>query len=213
MAGISFTGNLTGLNLRGMTKALSESGEAMLRGKGNFNVSLEGRGKTIGETMQSLAGNIGFDIRKGGVLGFNLGHIICSAYNVATRRPRPSSEGIADETPFDEMRGTAVVAQGVGTTNDLAVRSSYMQVTGRGKVDLPKQRLDYDVEATLTDKIALEGCEALDKHVGASIPVEIKGPITDPKIRPDLEELAKQQVRDAIEDKVEDKLRDLLKRD
>ena len=211
--GVSFAGNLTQLDLRGITQALSESGQAMLRGKGNFNVALEGRGQTVEQTMQSLAGNIGFDIRNGAVLGFNLAHTICSAYNAATRRPRPSREGVVNESEFDLLRGTAVVAGGIGTTDDLTLSSSYMKVTGQGNVDLPEQRVNYDVNATLVDKIEIEGCEALDKHVGKSIPVEIKGPIAEPKIRPDIEELARQQVRDAIEDKVQDKLRDLLNRD
>jgi AsmA protein len=88
----------------------------------------------------------------------------------------------------------------------------YLKVTGQGAVDLPKDSLDYRLVATVL-KIPREGAGTaqMEDLVDAQIPVKVTGALTDPKVRPDLENYLKGEVKKKVEEKIKDKLGDKLK--
>ena len=58
-----------------------------------------------------------------------------------------------------------------------------MRARGAGIIDLPRDRLDYRAEAEL-----VQSCAGIGKRdlAGQMIPVVITGPITDPKVQPQI---------------------------
>jgi hypothetical protein len=86
-----------------------------------------------------------------------------------------------------------------------------MDITGRGTLGLAEQKLDYDVDAKLTGKIAIAGCQTMDDLIGSSIPFNIKGTVTDPSITPDFSKIVRNRVREEVHQRLQDKLRDRLK--
>ena len=87
---------------------------------------------------------------------------------------------------------------------------TFMKVTGKGNLNLPQQKLDYDMTATMTASTKLAGCTEMDKLIGQSFPLDIGGTITDPKVMPDFGELAKSLLGKKVEDELKNKLLDKL---
>lgn len=210
--GLRLQGRASNLTLEPLIEALT--GEpANFTGTGSFDLDLSGQGQTVIDNVRTAGGNVAFTLENGAVRGFNLGHALCAAYNALERQPAPPEQPRATE--YALIRGTATVANGVAASNDLLARASFMDVTGRGTLVLVEQRLDYDLEATLTGRIEIPNCQTMERLIGGSIPLDIRGTVTEPEITPDFSEIIKRRVeselRDRIQDRLQDRLRDLLR--
>jgi AsmA protein len=211
--GLALDGRASGLQLQPLIEALT--GEAAnFSGTGNFDLALAGEGRTVIENVQSAAGNVSFAMVGGAIKGFNLGRTLCSAYNLTQRAPGPQGEQ-PNQTAYEAIQGTATVTAGTAQSSDLLARTSFMDIYGRGTLALVEQRLDYDLDAKLTGKIAIPGCETMDGLIGESIPFNIRGTVTEPTITPDFSKLVQRAVREEIQerlqDRIQDRLRDLLR--
>jgi hypothetical protein len=85
-----------------------------------------------------------------------------------------------------------------------------MDINGRGTLGLVDQTLDYDLDAKLTGRIAIENCETMDNLVGESIPFNIRGTVTEPRITPDFSKILQRAIREGIQDRLKDALRDRI---
>ena len=188
-------------------------GEPNFSGTGSFDLSLAGKGRTVIENVQTAGGNVSFEMAGGAIKGFNLGRTLCSAYNVTQRAPAPPQQPAL--TAYESISGSAAVAAGTATSNDLLARTSFMDINGAGTLGLVEQRLDYELDATLTGSIGIPNCETLDAFVGGALPFRIRGTVTEPEITPDFSKLVREQlreeIRDRLQDRVQDRLRDLLR--
>jgi hypothetical protein len=100
---------------------------------------------------------------------------------------------------------------------DLA--NAFLTARGRGQVEYKQTTCDLDLVARLLK--APEGSVAgleLERLTGVDIGVTVKGPLNDPKVRPDvghlLEAIAKQRLRkegEKVEEKLKDKLQDKIR--
>lgn len=208
--GLTLTGRATNLALEPMIVALT--GDANVSGTGDFDLRLSGRGARVIDNVRSANGDVTFALRSGAIDGFNLGRAVCAVYNATQRAAAPAEQPAV--TAFDVIGGSATVRDGVASSPDLLARTSFMDVSGRGSLTLAEQRLDYDLEAELTGPIGIAGCESMDALVGESIPLTLRGTVTDPDIRPDFSEIIQRRLRDAVQDRlrerVGDRLRELL---
>ena len=210
--GLALDGRASGLQLEPLIAALTGK-PPNFSGTGSFDLNLAGKGRTIIENVQTAGGNVSFDMQSGAIKGFNLGRALCSAYNVTQRAPAPPE--LPAVTAYEAMKGSAVVTAGTATSNDLLARTSFMDVSGAGSLQLVLQQLDYELDAKLTAPIAIDNCETLDEFVGNELPFRIKGTVTEPTITPDFSKLIRRQLREEVqerlEDRIKDRLRDLLR--
>jgi AsmA protein len=210
--GLALDGRATGLELEPLIAALTGAAPNF-SGTGSFDLNLTGKGRTIIENVQTAGGNVSFDMLGGAIKGFNLGRTLCSAYNVTQRAPAPPE--LPAVTAYEAIKGSAVVAAGTATSNDLLARTSFMDLSGAGTLALVEQELDYELDAKLTAPIAIDNCQTLDEFVGGELPFRIKGTVTEPTITPDFSKLIRRQLREGLqerlEDRVKDRLRDLLR--
>ncbi len=96
-----------------------------------------------------------------------------------------------------------MVTDGIFENNDLEVLLPFLQLTGKGFVDLPAGHVDYSVEARVLDKPELMAgvSEAeLADFTKTVVPVRISGPLNAPSVRPDIEAVFRQQVEGALEE-------------
>ena len=201
-------GSLDGVDMEGLLTA--RSGEpARTSGTGILNVELTGIGDNVDEVLSTATGFIEFDLRDGALHGFNLDHALCDVYNRLGNYPRPAPAA-TDTTPYSLMRGTAQVRDGIAQTTDLFGNVTTIEVSGGGRVDLVTYGIDFDVDAEMTAAIPIPGCETLDGLVGEKIPVVVSGTVTEPQIRPDVEELLKQRLQEEVEEAVLEAVLDLL---
>ena len=209
---LALDGRASGLTLEPLIAALTGD-EPNFSGTGSFDLNLAGKGRTVIENLRTAGGNVSFDMTNGAIKGFNLGRTLCRAYNVTQRAPAPPEQPAL--TPYEGIRGSAVVTAGTARSNDLLARTSFMDINGAGTLELAEQRLDYALDAKLTGPIGIQNCETLDAFVGGELPFLIRGTVTDPEITPDFSKLVRQQLReelqDRLQDRIQDRLRDLLR--
>ena len=206
--GLALDGRASGIQLEPLIAALT-GGEPNFSGTGSFDLNLAGKGRTVIQNVETAGGNVSFDMLNGAIKGFNLGRTLCAAYNVTQRAPAPPEQPAL--TAYEFIKGSAVVAAGTATSNDMLARTSFMDINGNGTLGLVEQRLDYELDAKLTGSIGIPNCETLDAFIGGAVPFTISGTVTEPVIRPDFSKLVREQLRDAIQDRIQDRLRDLLR--
>jgi AsmA protein len=104
------------------------------------------------------------------------------------------------------------VTDGIFENDDLLIKLPFLQLTGRGFIDLPAGQVDYSVEARVFDNPELMAgvSEAeLADFTKTVVPVKITGALTSPSVRPDIEAVFRQQVEGALEEQTEE-LKDRL---
>jgi AsmA protein len=206
---IDVKGKATDIGIGRFLQDLSPGEDPIITGKGSFDLQLAGTGNSYKKNLRSSDGSIGFTLKDGALNGFDLGYTLCSAYNVIAQQPKPKAKD-TKKTKFESISGTSVVKNGVSSTNDLLGTTTFMKVTGKGSLNLPKETLDYDMDATMTAGTKLQGCGQMDKLIGQSFPLDIGGTISEPKVTPDFGELAKSVLKKQLENKLEDQLKDKL---
>ena len=193
-----------------------------IAGRGNFNAKLSAVGGDTHALMQSLGGTLDFNIANGAYEGMDLWYEIRRARAVIKQQPIPERVG-AERTAFTAIKGSGVVRDGVMSNQDLDVSMQYLKVDGKGTVDLVNSTMDYKFNARVLriPKETAEGTE-MQELVDAEIPITAKGPLTSPKVRPDLEGYLKARAKEEIkketdklkgkvQEKLQDKLQDLLR--
>ncbi len=204
---MQLTGTATSVRLAPLIRALT--GESTVTGTGSFELDLTGNGVTVTETLRSAAGTMNFALTEGTITGFNLGRTLCAAYNLREQLPQPADA--AAETNYELIRATADVSDGIATSRDVLARTGFLDIDGSGGMALADARVDYDMRATLTAAVPIQGCETMTEFVGDSIPFTIDGPLSAPDIQPDYSEIVRDRVREEVRDRVEDRLRDRLR--
>jgi AsmA protein len=207
MPTMTLRGRAAELQLTPLIEALT--GDANVSGTGSFNIDLTGRGPTITDNLRSAAGSMGFALRDGALEGFNLGQVLCLAYNKLQRLPEPPEQ--PKLTQYQIIQADATVANGVATSPELLARTSFVDLTGSGTLVLADGILDYGMRATMTNSIAIPNCSSMDRLIGGSIPFTIKGPATSPVILPDFGQILQERVRDELQDRLRERLLERLR--
>ncbi|MBS0399144.1 MAG: membrane assembly protein AsmA, partial [Proteobacteria bacterium] len=121
-------------------------------------------------------------------------------------------------TRFDTLKASADIAGGVASMKDINVASQNLRVTGTGTANLASRAIDYRILVRLLKTPPGQG-EDIGKLALADIPVNITGTMADPKVRPDLEGIARaalqkkiDEKKDELKQKLGNKLLDLLSR-
>ncbi len=161
------------------------TGKAKLRGTGDFRASLTTAGSEVESLKRNLNGKMSFIFRNGAIKGFNLGKFlrqIDTFKKTGSLRVAPE-----EETDFTELTGNPVVKNGVVYLDDLRAKSPAIRIAGKGMLaDLPRNSINYTVEAVVTDTSRGQGGKELERLRGLKIPIRITGSLQDPKITPDL---------------------------
>lgn len=204
---LTLQGRARELDLEPLIRALT--GDANFSGRADFDIDLTGYGATVTETLHTAAGEMGFSLRNGAIDGFNVEHKLCGYYNYLRQLPEPD-QNQPERTPYQLIQGTAMVSNGIATSNDLLAEARNMQVRGTGRLSLPDQLADYAFEARFTGSVPIAGCGSMDRLIGLDFPLTLTGPVTDPTIEPDYSEILERWARDEIEDRVREELQDRL---
>ena len=132
------------------------------------------------------------------------------------REAAPEPE-LPARTRFSEVSATGVVTNGVLVNEDFAADLPFMQLRGRGRVDLPAGTVDYSLTGRVLSSPELADAataEEIEDLTSATIPLKISGPLAGPDIGIDVEALVRgrveEEVRGRVEDEVRGRLQDLL---
>jgi AsmA protein len=208
----SFEQSLTGVDVAQLLKDLTKS--QRLSGHGTITSSLTARGSGGDTVLKTLNGRVAAKLDNGAVEGIDLWFEINRATALIQKQTLTSGSSTG-RTKFDTFKASADIVNGVATTQDLNIASQNLRVTGQGTTNLVTEAIDYQVKASLL-QAAPTG--AASGRLLADIPVTLTGTMTNPKVRPDLEGLARAQVQQQFDkhkqealQKLQDQLKGLLK--
>lgn len=177
----------------------------------NGNFVLNARGNRLSAMRESLGGTMSFELADGAWQGVDLWHQLRSARAIYRRETPPEARTPA-RTEFSSVLASGTVTDGVFTNNDLLAEMPFLQVTGAGIVNLIAGTVDYALQARVLERpefIRGASEEELAEFTEALIPVRVRGPLTEPSVRPDIEAMFRKEVEDALKKKG-DELRNRL---
>ncbi|HDS1817487.1 AsmA family protein [Pseudomonas putida] len=169
--------------------------------------------------VDTLNGNANFTINDGVLVNANLEQQLCQAIATLNRKSL-SGEPRAKDTPFQELRGSLVVRNGVASNPDLKARIPGLTVNGHGDVDLRVLGMDYNVGVIVEgDQRAMPdpACQVNQRYVGVEVPLRCRGPLElgAKACRLDQDgmgkvaaKLAGNRLKDKIDEKLDEKLGD-----
>lgn len=170
-----------------------------LVGVANFSMDLNTAGQTSSQMIADLDGTMKFGVDDGKIRGINITHAVQSALALLDRKAPPAKT--SEDTPFDFMRGTATITNGVMRNDDLTGDLIAMNVTGKGQINLVDETIDYDLLASVP-----EGQKSADlglgKAAGKSVPITISGSLDDPSVKADVGALIGDKVKSLIRDQL-----------
>jgi uncharacterized protein YhdP len=153
-------------------------------------VELNGEGEGFQKIKESLNGVLRLEIENGTIEKANILAKIFSILNVTQyfkgRLPDLKTKGL----PFHRIIMTFHIRDGVASTEDFLIDSDSMRITGVGKIDLGKNRIDAKIGVhplvtvdTVLSKIPIAGYILTGKDKAfLSFVYEAKGDLDDPKI-------------------------------
>lgn len=179
----NFKFNMKGVEAQPVLKTFA--GFDKLSGKADANVALVSSGNSQKSIISNMNGKGDVTFKNGAITGID-------AVNIA----QMIQNGLKDagvgqgKTEFVEMGGTFTMTNGVAHNEDLKLRGPLVQVTGAGDVDLPKKYIKYRIKPLLT------ASSAEDNATGISIPVNISGPFSNIRVKPDFAAAVKDVLKD-----------------
>lgn len=169
---ISAKVNLLGVDAKQVLTTFA--GFDKLSGKTEATLDITAAGASQQAMMNTLAGNGKVVFRNGAIEGID-------AVNLAKALQSKLGEmGVGGgKTEFVEMGGSFTIAKGIVSNNDLSLRGPLVQASGSGTIDLPRKSVRYRAVPVLTASSGVENAG------GIRVPVDIVGPFSNLKIRPD----------------------------
>ncbi|MDP2206341.1 MAG: AsmA family protein [Alphaproteobacteria bacterium] len=156
-----------------------------LSGAADANVDVTARGISQKEIISNLAGNGVVTFKNGSLTGIDF-------VNIAQMIQRGLQDaGVGEgKTDFVDLGGTFTIAQGIVTNNDFRMRGPLVQAGGSGTVDLPRKYVKYRVTPVLTASSATENAR------GVGVPVDIAGPFSNIRVKPDFKTVIQNAITD-----------------
>ncbi|MBF0588591.1 MAG: AsmA family protein [Magnetococcales bacterium] len=180
-------------------------GKAQLSGLANIDLKLNSRGDDVPALIANLNGKTRMVVNQGTVHGIDLRQRIRNTYLKLKNRPlEPINKG-AEQTRFTKLSASSSIVDGVVSNRDLRVDSKALKASGSGRVDLPRERVDYLLHVDMVDALSDLGKSWKDFE-GARIPVRVQGALRDPQYQVDMAKLITSLAKTEAKRKLEKKL-------
>ncbi|QBF28942.1 AsmA family protein [Pseudomonas tructae] len=157
----------------------SESGTPPVKGLLTLSSDLTATGNSQKALVDTLNGNASFVINDGILVNANLEQQLCQAIATLNRKAL-SGEPRGKDTPFQELKGSLVMRNGVASNPDLKVRIPGLTVNGNGDLDLRVLGMDYRIGVVVEgDKRDMPdpACQVGERYVGLELPLRCRGPL------------------------------------
>lgn len=179
-------------------------GRTWLDGVTHVQMNLDSAGQTVGDIRKALKGQIRFAFKNGAIHGFDLAQFIRQATAVLHGDKAPPAAG--QKTDFSILDGTFHVHQGIFENKDLRLLSPFLRVGGEGQANMVSNTINYLVKATVVKSPQGQGGKSANDLKGVTVPLRLTGDVFSPKVRLDVEELARERLQGKQQD-LEQKLK------
>lgn len=194
--GLSVGGKLTMAQVSAEHLLGDLAGTKRLSGRASGDLQFLGVGQSEAQIMASLSGRGGLSMGQGRLAGFDLDALMAG------------DKSLRGTTVFDRLSAGFTMDGGTLRNDDLALSLPNFRVDGAGRVGLGARDIDYLLTPTA---LRPRGGQ------GLALPIRIKGPWADPKIRPEIDDILKakadvkiEAVREEAKEQVRQKLSEEL---
>lgn len=204
--------NISGVNLASLAKAMFD--QENITGTINGGFVLGGSGQSLSAIRRDLDGSMSIELTDGAWEGTDVWHNLRSARATFRQEPVPEPT-LPARTEFSTVKATGVVTDGIFENDDFLAELPFLQLTGRGMVDLTSTEVDYALNVHVLDRPEfMSGAtpEELADFTETVVPLKITGLLSSPTVRPDIEGIFRGRVEEAIEEKKEEFKNQLLNR-
>lgn len=163
------------------------TGDDKLTGTAVSSANLTMKGLDPETIQKTLNGNLSFQVTNGALKGINIAKSIRDATSKLTLKAAPKDD--VRQTDFGEVSGSVNFTNGLADNRDFSMKSPLMRLAGNGQVDLPKESIDYNLQAKIAATLKGQGGEGLQDLAGLTIPLRITGTFQNPKVVPDMKAL------------------------
>ncbi len=148
----------------------------LIAGRGDVKLDLVTGGATLGALKRGLNGSGALTLRDGAIKGIDVARLLSGARKyLSSGQTQTRTGSAAEKTDFSELKASFVIKDGVARGDDLALKSTLINVQGTGQVDLARASLDYLVRATVIGNAQGELVDLRLLH-GVTVPVKLSGP-------------------------------------
>ncbi len=189
--GLSVGGNLKarGIELKQALETLG--GISRLSGEGSGALEFLGVGQTEDQIMNSLSGKGNLSVGSGVIAGIDLDRLM------------GRGEGSGGTTVFNSLTASFTMKNGDLRNDDLLMKLDNFRADGKGRIGLGRRDIDY-----LFTPVALRA----NSGEGISVPVRIKGPWSNPSIKPDLTKVLEAAAEGKVKELEDDAKQKVLKK-
>ncbi|VCU68740.1 putative assembly protein [Pigmentiphaga humi] len=183
-------------------------GKDTLTGRGSIALNLTATGATESEMKRSLNGTAAITLRDGAIKGLDVAQALRQFRAMLPQRKDDAQQHqAAQQTEFSELQAQLVFAAGIGTVRSLDAKAPPLRITqGQpARIDIPGERLDLVLLATVANPSAKDGKELLDLR-NVTVPVHVNGKFDAPAYTVQWSKVAAEVFRHAIVDKIEEGL-------
>lgn len=180
---------MTNVDSLALTRGLS--GFDWLSGKADASMEVAGGGKTPEDLAATLTGKARLSLANGAIEGLDLPLIVAKAKQGEIGNWRREA---GRRTQFDRFDANFTIVNGIAETKDFSLSGPNIAVSGEGKTDIARQRLDYRLKTKVTarnEQPAATPPPAPEDEASLAMPLIIKGNWDKPEIRPDVENALK----------------------
>ena len=171
-----------------------------LDGTASFDANLTTSAASTAGLLKGLNGDLDFNVTEGVYKGVNLWWEIQRAWAIIKRREVP--EKGSTDTAFRDLKGTAVIRDGVVRNEMLQAGLPFLALAGQGTVNLVESALDYKLDATVVRPAEGEADGTASELAGVSIPLSLSGSLDAPKVDVNLADIARQRAGQAVLEKL-----------
>ncbi len=177
------------------------TGNRLLGGLAQVSHDLQVGNVFAANPLSTLNGTVTYNFNQGTLYGLDIEQLV---QQTATRLGYASADAASSDgnTRFSDLAVTATVVNGVLSTNDFDLATTFMDAGGGGSINLAEQTLDYRLDIKLNNVPEQLTGRGLEKLVGRTIPVRLTGSLFAPTPTIDVEALIKNAARDELQDRV-----------
>lgn len=166
---------LNSIQLQSLFQDLNPNSRVKLSGIGKADLKINTFGRNKDQLIRNLNGTVVLGIDKGIFQGIDLNYLVESADALINKQPLTAPPQ-NNQTVFEHMAGSAIIKNGIASSNDLLISSPAFTTRGSGVINLVDNSLDYHLQV-----IPLQ--PAKTKWM---VPMLVSGNLQNPSIRLDM---------------------------
>ena len=170
----------TRLNRVPVERVLQAQGQKPpVKGALTLSSDLTASGNSQKALVDSLNGTASFVLNDGLLLNANLEQQLCTGIATLNRKTL-SGEPRGKDTPFQDLKGSLNLHNGVASNPDLKVNIPGLSVNGNGDIDLRVLGMDYRIGIIVEgDKSDMPdpACQVNERFAGIEWPLRCRGPL------------------------------------